>query len=140
MGILNKLKDALEPHSIARPEPEKLSDKLSKPDVTFHFLEEGHDEEHLTHIIKANIPQKACKIPFEGEELKLKDARLELDGDKMRCTSGNMIVFEIYAKTKAYNRLLEYVGHNARSVTLELMSGDYGPYYRVALKYYIVPD
>ena len=140
MGIFNKLKDALEPHSIARPEPEKMSDKLSKPDVTFHFLEEGERAEHLTRTVKVNISKKACRISFEAEELKISNARLEQDGDKIRCVADGSVVFEIYKNTKAYNELFEYVGHNARTVTLKLMTGDYGPYYRVILTYYIIPE
>ena len=113
MGLFSKKPDS-QPQTPAKSEP-----VIERPVETMYL----------------NIPEKGVRVELVEDTAYFKYASIKQAEDKILIVSSGILLAEVSKKTKAYSEIEPKVGHSALDATIEVKNGDYGPYYRIRLKF-----
>lgn len=108
-----------------KPEPKPQEPAKTTPDI-----------QREVENICINVPEKGVRVELYESTASVRYATIKQAEDKILIvSSGNIIIAEISKRTKCYSEIEPKVGHSCENVTIEAKEGDYGPYYRVKLKF-----
>lgn len=107
-----------------KPEPQPQAPVKTEPVI-----------ERPVETIYLNIPEKGVRVQLVEDSAYFKYASVKQAEDRILIVSSGILLAEVSKKTKAYSEIEPKVGHSAIDVTIEAKDGDYGPYYRIRLKF-----
>lgn len=113
MGLFSKKPEA-KPQTPAKPEP-----TIERPVETIYL----------------NVPEKGVRVELVADSACMKYATIQQSGDMIQIVCSGILLAEISKKTKAYSEIEPKIGHSCSDVVIEAKTGDYGPYYRVRLRF-----
>ena len=86
--------------------------------------------------ITLNIPEKGVRVELVEDNACVRYAQIRQVDDKIQIVSqGRILIAEISKKTKAYSEIEPKIGQSCDEVIIDAKNGDYGPYYRVKIKF-----
>ena len=107
-----------------KPEPQTQTPVKSEPTI-----------ERPVETIYLNIPEKGVRVELVEESAYFKYGSIKQADDRILIISSGILLAEVSKKTKAYSEIEPKVGHGCIDITIEAKNGDYGPYYRIRLKF-----
>lgn len=114
MGLLDKVKKAAIPDAVTEPVVEQTTE---------------------TEDLWVNLTDKMLRVELEDDDAYVRYAEVKEAGDKIRITSGRIIIAEVGKRGKAYKELEPYLGQTAESAVIRAKTGEYGDYYSVRLRF-----
>lgn len=91
--------------------------------------------ERFVETIYLNVPEKGMRVELVSDNACMKYAEIRQSGDKIQIICSGIILAEISKKTKAYSEIEPKIGHSCTDIVIEAKTGDYGPYYRLRLRF-----
>ena len=107
-----------------KPEPQPQAPVKSEPVI-----------ERPIETMYLNIPEKGVRVELVEESASFRYVSIKQAEDRILLISSGILLAEVSKKTKAYSEIEPKVGHSALDAIIEAKNGDYGPYYRIRLKF-----
>ena len=91
--------------------------------------------ERPIETIYLNIPEKGVRVQLVDNAASFKYTAIRQAEDRILLVSCGILLAEVTKKTKAYSEIEPKVDHSALDAVIEAKNGDYGPYYRIRLRF-----